>query len=50
MLLYDIFYDDGTMDRDRPLPDKSEEGAVAVCVNWDNHRYVFRDGDWTPDN
>lgn len=47
MLLYDVFYPDHTMDMCTPLPAVADDGAVAVCTNWDRRRYVGVDGEWT---
>jgi hypothetical protein len=38
MKLYDIFYKDGTFDRARPLPQRSETNCLAICVNGDVER------------
>ena len=46
MLLYDIFYADGSMDRDRPLPNKSERGTIARNTNWDHEVLIFNGTDW----
>jgi hypothetical protein len=48
MMLYDVFYTDGTMDRDIPLPQKGAPGAKAVNTNWDRHvfRWDEKKNDW----
>lgn len=44
--MYDIFYRDGTMDRDTSLPRRAERGAVALNTDWDGHCYVEQHGQW----
>jgi hypothetical protein len=47
MKLYDIFYDDGTLDRETPLPDTPPPGTrYAVCKNWDREKFVPIKGQW----
>jgi hypothetical protein len=46
MLLYDVFYRDGTMDSSTRLPARAEPGARAENTNWDGHVYVARRGQW----
>jgi len=46
MLLYDIFYCDGTMDRSTRLPARSEPGARAENTNGDGHVYFAQNGQW----
>jgi hypothetical protein len=46
MLLYDIFYADGTMDSATTLPRKAHRGAKAVCVNGEARVYWARRGKW----
>lgn len=60
MMLYDIFYPDGTFDPCGPLPEITDRtkperaeflreilaGATARCVNWDGHSVAWNGDDW----
>lgn len=46
MLLYDIYYRDGSMDRATRLPKRAEPGAIALCANGDGHAYMASKGQW----
>jgi hypothetical protein len=52
MLLYDVFYADGTMDRSVPwgyLTGVKTVGTKAVCVNGEATRWVLTRGGWEED-
>jgi hypothetical protein len=48
MLLYDIYYDDGSYDADRPLPEFPTEGtSYAACTNGPTEVLVpSESGEW----
>ena len=47
-MLYDIFYADRSLDRARALPDRAEDGAYALNIDWDGRAYAAVDGQWVP--
>ena len=47
-MLYDIIYSDRSFDRARDLPDRAEDGAYALNVDWNGCVYVAVDGQWVP--
>ena len=47
-MLFDIFYSDRSFDRARDLPDRAEDGAYALNVDFDGRAYVAVDGQWVP--
>lgn len=46
MMLYDIFYADGTMESTSPLPKIALDGSRAHNVNHDGHEYFAFRGEW----
>ena len=50
MHLYDVFYPNTrAFDSDIPLDGAAKiHGAIAVCTNWDGHRYECVRGQWEP--
>ena len=47
MLLYEVFYRDGTFDSAAPLPKRPPRGVdYAVCVNGERIKLVQKRGRW----